>query len=160
MNPHNTPGTQGQNTYQKPKESKGRSITATRRGAVITVLTAAAVVAFVALFFPQISAVAHLLIPPCAMLFIGLHCPLCGGTRCVSALSRLDLAEAFYYNPLVVVCGAVCVYLFLRVVISCFSRPYKQYRPRTFRGELWVLLAIYLAYFVIRNLPFYRAVFY
>jgi len=147
-------------TYEAPGKKTNRSITATRRGAVLTVLATAAAVITSAIFFPQIRAVAQMLIPPCAMLFIGLHCPLCGGTRCVSALSRLDLAEAFYYNPLVVVCGAVCVYLFLRVVISCFSRPYKQYRPRTFRGELWVLLAIYLAYFVIRNLPFYRAVFY
>ena len=32
----------------------------------------------------------------------GIPCPACGGTRCLAACGRLDLAAAFAWNPLVV----------------------------------------------------------
>src|SRR5260370_197453 len=39
--------------------------------------------------------------PPCFFnKLTGFHCPGCGATRCVGALVRGDLAQAFAYNPL------------------------------------------------------------
>lgn len=38
--------------------------------------------------------------------FTGIPCPACGGTRCLAACGRLDLASAFSWNPLVAI-GAI-----------------------------------------------------
>jgi hypothetical protein len=41
-------------------------------------------------------------VPECHWLrWTGIPCPGCGGTRCLAACGRLDLAGAFFWNPLV-----------------------------------------------------------
>ena len=146
--------------YSPPARLQRFEPLATRRGAITTVLVICASCAVLALAFPLVYGGMHLLFPTCAMLLVGLHCPLCGGTRCVGALAHGDLAIAFYYNPLVVVSLVVVLYLFIRLVISCFTRPYRRFSLKLPYWALWVGFGIFMAFFVVRNLPFYRAYFY
>ena len=89
------------------------------------------------------------------------RCPLCGGTRCAGALLRGDFATAVYYNPLVIVGGVAALGLAVRVAVCCLRREYRRPWPRSFteRGLVVVMWAL-LAFTLVRNLPFYRTVFY
>lgn len=90
----------------------------------------------------------------------GLRCPLCGGTRCVRALLRLDIGSAFYYNPMVTIAAFAAVYAVARLALSCLRREYKPWRPGVSqRGIMW-FAAIYVTFMIVRNLPFYRALLY
>ena len=144
-----------------PPAARGRPpLNSTRRGAVT--LSAALALAGLAaiLLLPRIYTLMSIFMPVCLMARLGLRCPLCGGTRCAVCLAHLDIASAFYYNPLVVLCAAVVAYLYLRLVLSCFGREYKPFRPTVSSTAMWWLLGGFLAYFVVRNLPFYRAILY
>ena len=78
-----------------------------------------------------------------------LYCPLCGGTRAVEALLRLQFAEAFSYNPLVVV--GIVIFLVLDVIalIRLFRGKENLY---PIPGWAWVAGAVLLVcYGVLRN---------
>ncbi len=45
-------------------------------------------------------------------------CPLCGGTRSLAALARLDVFEAFYFNPLVAAVVIIVVVAAIRGIIG------------------------------------------
>lgn len=78
-----------------------------------------------------------------------LYCPLCGGTRAVSALLRFELAEAFAYNAFVV------LLVFLAVVLDVWAfvrllRGHANLLP--IPGWGWIVLAVLLVlYGVLRN---------
>ena len=85
----------------------------------------------------------------------GLDCPFCGGLRGTSALLHGDIATALDHNLL------LPVYLGVLVVVGVVA-----FRGSGFgrlgdlgngRGRLvmWGLVAITLAFFVIRNLPWF-----
>ncbi len=132
-----------------------------RKDAIVLVSVIAGTALLFVVFFRQINEFAARWILPCLLLTLtGLRCPLCGGTRCVRALAELDIAGAFYYNPMVVLTGVVCLYIFVRLVISCFGKDYKPYAPRVGEKGMYIILAAYLLFFIIRNLPFYQMYFY
>ena len=59
-----------------------------------------------AALFPFLSRWMREILPMSACLmkvFLRLYCPFCGGTRAMGAILRLQLAEAWQYNPLVVI---------------------------------------------------------
>ena len=133
----------------------------TRREAVITLLLLTGALLLLLIFFEPIMGFMKKWIMPCALLtFTGIRCPLCGGTRCVMALARLDIAEALYYNPIVVVSLIFCLYLYIRLIISCCRRKYEPYIPRIGEKGMVIILAVYLIFFIVRNLPFYQMHFY
>ena len=154
--PEKTAGTAG----AAPGPSDG-GFPATRRSAVI--FTAAVPVIAVVMRFatPFVIWLMSMSIPRCLMDRIGLRCPLCGGTRCAAALARGDIAKAVYYNPYVMAALVYLLIWYVRVAISCFGRDYRRARPY---GRIdrfaWVVLVVTLLFTVLRNLPFYRAVFY
>jgi hypothetical protein len=43
----------------------------------------------------------------------GLPCPTCGTTRCLSALAHFHLAEAFWFNPLILISVFVIAFWFM-----------------------------------------------
>jgi len=106
----------------------------------------------------QLVSIAGKLLLPCPLLTLtGIRCPLCGGTRCFKALAGFDFAKAVYYNPLVVVMTAVLGYMYVRLALSCCMRNYVPYKPKISDNMMWVALIIFISFFVVRNMPFYRA---
>ena len=78
-----------------------------------------------------------------------LYCPLCGGTRAIEALLRLDFVGAFTANPLVV------VFLFLALILDAviLIRLLGGKKPLLPFPHLWwtVPLAVMIVYAVVRN---------
>lgn len=147
--------------YSAPAPIPHEPLTAKRSGAVLLTGGICLAAAATALFYPLAWRILSFLCPFCFMneLF-GIRCPLCGGTRCVAALVRLDFAEALYYNPLVIAALIVLAYFYIRLAASCFTKPYRRYSPKIPLWGWWAALSIYLLFMLVRNLPFYRAVLY
>ena len=83
--------------------------------------------------------------PPCPFKKVtGLDCPGCGSQRALHALLHLRLADAFRFNPLA----------FTAVPFLVYDRLARKGPLRHPRAP-WVVLGIVLAYWIIRNLPFY-----
>ena len=78
-----------------------------------------------------------------------LYCPLCGGTRAVSALLRLEIAEAFSYNAFVV----LLVFFALVLDVWAFVRLWRGHSNLVpLAGWVWIVLAVLLIlYGVLRN---------
>lgn len=90
--------------------------------------------------------------PSCPFLLLsGLYCPGCGTLRMLHHLGDGDPVEAFWLNPL--------GFLLLPVLVAYWG----QWTYRTVSGSprgaplaswvVWLLLAVVLAYWVLRNLP-------
>lgn len=90
----------------------------------------------------------------------GYNCLSCGATRATVALIHGDIATAVYYNPPYLLFLCWLAYLYGRVVASLIIRPYRRYVLRLdWKWATAVAVAI-IAFTIIRNLPFYQAVFY
>ena len=145
---------------EAPQELTRRGLRSTRKGALALAVAIPVLALLLAAVYPIAAVIANAMIPDCLLARLGIRCALCGGTRGVGALARLDIATAFYYNPLVIALAVWAIYLYARLVISCFRREYKPYRPRFTERTLWLIIGVMLIFMIIRNLPFYRAVLY
>ncbi|MFC5468978.1 DUF2752 domain-containing protein [Cohnella suwonensis] len=86
----------------------------------------------------------HVGIPCPFRLVTGLQCPGCGMTRAASSLLSLDAPQAFAYNPLPFVLAPLFLaYLFAK----------KRKANRTGNAIMAVMLAMTIAFGVLRNLP-------
>jgi len=90
----------------------------------------------------------------------GLNCLSCGATRSTLALIRLDIATAFWYNPLYVIFLCWLAYLYARVVISLIVRPYRRYALTVDWKRAVAAMIVAIVFTVIRNLPFYQKIFF
>ena len=120
------------------------------------------VVLFAAVLFPVGAALLygyapgeHTFYPRCMFFWAtGLHCPGCGGTRCVHALLHLDFAQALAYNPLLVVFSPL-------LIGALFCSGYTMWtgkRVGSYRTPGWavaILLGVLIAYWILRNIPGY-----
>ena len=98
---------------------------------------------------------------PCSIKHLtGFNCVSCGATRATFALLRGDLSTAIWYNPLYIAFLVFLIYLYVRLVISLFIRPYHRFVIRLDWKRAVIISTIIVVYTVIRNLPFYQAVFY
>lgn len=99
--------------------------------------------------------------PDCALnTFTGLNCVSCGCTRATYAIMRGDILTAIYYNPLYIIFLCWVIYVYVRLFVSLFKRPYKVYiiDPKLWQG---ILIGVgIIGFFIIRNTPIYRTVFY
>lgn len=90
--------------------------------------------------------------PTCPFLQVtGLACPGCGTLRALHAATRADLAGAVSLNLL-----TVCAVPLLAVLWSGWLRRQWAGRPRSWLAppwRLWTLLAVVVAFWVLRNLP-------
>lgn len=83
--------------------------------------------------------------PPCPVkLLAGLDCPGCGSQRALHALLHLHFAEAFRLNPLALAAMPVLAYDGLT-----------GKGPLRYKHAPWLAFAVVLAYWIVRNLPFY-----
>ncbi|MEU3164955.1 DUF2752 domain-containing protein [Streptosporangium sp. NPDC006930] len=123
-----------------------------------TALAAGAAVAFVGAVDPNEPG--HY--PPCPFLLLtGLYCPGCGGLRTVYALAHGDPVTALGLNPLVVLMIPVLVLTWGRWALRAWSMGgsagksgggpvRKSIRP----VYVWLLLALMVVFWIVRNLPF------
>lgn len=90
--------------------------------------------------------------PTCPFLALtGYQCPGCGSMRASASVTDLDLGAAFGFNPLLPVAAVV-----LLVTFVLWTRRSWRGEPRTSAVRPWVvwtLLAVVLAFWVLRNLP-------
>lgn len=82
----------------------------------------------------------------------GLWCPVCGSTRAVHALLHADLAAAASSNVLLLLAIPAIGYAWLAWASPRVGGP-RLPRPGLAPGMWWGLLAVALAYGVLRNLP-------
>ena len=84
----------------------------------------------------------------------GTTCPLCGGLRAVHDLGDGDLVAAASSNLLVVAALPVVAALILRYVAASRRGSGTPYDDRTVRLMLLAAVAVTVAFWVVRNLPF------
>jgi hypothetical protein len=93
--------------------------------------------------------------PPClSRLLLGLHCPGCGMTRCVSALLHGNVAQAFAYNPLFVVVLPLLAY----AAGSFLYEAWTGVRTPLVSLPTWaviVIVTLLVAFAVARNIDVY-----
>ncbi len=83
----------------------------------------------------------------------GLHCPGCGATRCLWALVHGDVRQAAAYNLLFLLALPALAVWGAQVWWTLFSgRPLPSWRLP--RWSIWVLFAVVLVFWVVRNLGF------
>lgn len=108
-----------------------------------------------AVLFFALDPAKHTVFPKCIFNSItGYYCPGCGSQRAVHSLLHLDLAGVVGYN-----------FLFipgLLLVLFHYSRPllnrwlgWKLPNIFYFKSTPWIILAVVLVFFVLRNLPYY-----
>ncbi len=115
------------------------------------VLMAVGALSFLYLFNPSTST----LYPACPFLaFTGCYCPGCGSLRALHQLMRGHLTTAFGLNPLIMLSVQFVGYFFLSH--ATFALVGHTLRAFFIRPVLiWSLLAVILAYWVLRNIPVY-----
>jgi hypothetical protein len=92
--------------------------------------------------------------PACPFLMLtGLYCPGCGGLRSVYALAHGDPVTALGLNPFLVVMVPVLVALWGRWAL-------RSWRGESLSGKsihaayIWIFLALMIAFWIVRNVPF------
>jgi hypothetical protein len=66
--------------------------------------------------------------PFCAMrVLTGIPCPTCGATRALLAWSRLEVTQAFRFNPLVALaCVVLCLWVGVALLDACFHKDWAK----------------------------------
>ena len=86
----------------------------------------------------------------------GLYCPGCGVTRMFSALSKLEIAEAFRSNSLVLILLPYGIFAYVRrylyVMIKGEEYNYKNYH----RYVRTVIVVLVVAFGIVRNIPYFQ----
>ena len=78
------------------------------------------------------------------------YCPGCGATRAFLSLLRLDVAAAAQYNLMVFILPVYVLFLIATLVFEKVNPQKGSCAKIRFRASL-ILVAIWLSYFVIRN---------
>jgi hypothetical protein len=95
--------------------------------------------------------------PTCPFLALtGLYCPGCGSLRMIHALAQGHLAEGFGRNPFAFLLIPVLGYLWTRWV-TCSVRGETISSALFKTSMIWVFTAGMVVYWIVRNLPFGRA---
>jgi len=97
----------------------------------------------------------HTIFPKCMFHSLtGAYCPGCGSQRALHSLLHLDIAGVVSYNFLFLPAALFVLYHYIHPLLNRFfgwNLPnlfYKKYTP-------WVVFAVVMAFWVMRNLPWY-----
>lgn len=97
----------------------------------------------------------HLGIPCVFHMVTGLYCPGCGVTRMFSALSKLEIAEAFRSNSLALILLPYGIFVYVRryvyIIIKGEEYNYKNYH----RYILTFIVVLVIAFGIARNIPYF-----
>ena len=85
----------------------------------------------------------------------GLFCPGCGSSRALGSLLRLELYQAFRWNPLVVMLLPFALFYLVWGSVSWVRVGHNTLDDRIPSKLLWAILAVTLIFFVLRNLPWH-----
>ncbi|MBQ8669868.1 MAG: DUF2752 domain-containing protein [Oscillospiraceae bacterium] len=85
----------------------------------------------------------------------GLYCPGCGASRALASLLRLELYQAFRWNPLLVVLLPFALFYLVWGSVSWVRCGRNTLDDRIPSKLLWVLVAVVVLYFPLRNLPWW-----
>lgn len=78
-----------------------------------------------------------------------IYCPVCGGSRAVLSILRLDFPSAFRLNLPVLLSFPVLLFYYVRALIVFFRGGLFSYRIP--RGWTIVLLSLFVVFFFVRN---------
>jgi Protein of unknown function (DUF2752) len=122
-----------------------------RLTAALIWLTLAAGVIYVFIFEPGKSG----FFPVCPFRALtGFTCPGCGTTRGLHKLFHGDVIGAFQLNPLMLVLLPILLYVLIRYT-SATMRGHSLNMNRLDAKYIWVLFAVVLSFWILRNTPFY-----
>jgi hypothetical protein len=92
--------------------------------------------------------------PTCPFLMLtGWYCPGCGALRTLHALAHLDLQRALSLNVLVTVAAPLLVLWWVRWAYRGWAGVPRRWLAPAW--TLWTLLAVVVAFGVLRNLPWF-----
>lgn len=80
----------------------------------------------------------------------GWQCPGCGGLRAAHQLLHGQIANAFQYNPLVVLAAPVVLVLAARRILCGPGKPRSH---RAVARWAWAAFVLLVAFWIVRNLP-------
>lgn len=93
---------------------------------------------------------------PCVFYKVtGFYCPGCGVTRMFLALSRLDLAEAFRSNPLVLLLLPYGIFLYVRRFVYIMRNGEEYTYQKYHKYVLTLIVVLVLAFGIARNIPYF-----
>jgi len=92
--------------------------------------------------------------------FLHIRCIGCGATRATVCLCSGNLVTAVWYNPFYMLALCFLLWLYIRFAFNTLKRDYTPFRFGLKAVHLYTFLALGLAFWLIRNFDFYRAVFY
>ena len=91
------------------------------------------------------------LVPRCpTKMLTGLDCPVCGGLRCVRAVTTGQWSAAVHANLLLLVCLPFVLAVWLRWLVS--SATGGAYQPRLSKRASYAMLIVAVVWTVVRNL--------
>ena len=79
-----------------------------------------------------------------------IYCPGCGATRMMKSLLKLDIYQAFRYNPLIFIFLIIVLPIYIIINIFYYLK-YKRLKKIT-KKEIIILFIIIITYFIVRNL--------
>lgn len=81
--------------------------------------------------------------------FLGIYCPGCGGTHCLTALSHGDILTALHYNAAICLGIAIFLLWWIQNIAAAFGRKIKLIPDN--RIFPYTITGIIIAYLVLRN---------
>ena len=79
-----------------------------------------------------------------------IECAGCGTTRMFEALFKLDLYQAFRFNPLMFCLLLIFIIYGIYILISkILKKKYYKIKDR----DLWILLMLIIIFMILRNIP-------
>lgn len=91
---------------------------------------------------------------PCMLhLFTGLYCPGCGASRAIRALLHLEFYQALRYNAVLTVSAPLLGAYFIALAVSYLRFGKDKVSEKIPQAPLYVLIAIFLLYGILRNIP-------
>ena len=96
-------------------------------------------------------AIILLLEPPCPWKKnFNIECAGCGLTRMFISLYKLDIYQAFRYNPLMF-CLLVIFIIYGLYILICKIIHKKYYKIK--EREMWIILVLVILFMILRNIP-------
>lgn len=97
---------------------------------------------------------------PCVFnLITGLKCPGCGISHMLVSLSRFDISDAFFCNPLLFIAIPVLTAIYIVKKIYYIRNGTKMVDCKVIRYLEYFFLGLTICFWVIRNLPIYNSLF-